>query len=250
MKNLGYSTAILSWQLFKTVTEILNSSKFEEELDMNTNALSCCILSTATLEAFSNEIISITHAFNYGVSSEGFYRPDKIGIDKIILDNIEQLKSKKYSNFYERYKQLIKELKIPESNDLSALSLLKKIRDEITHYHSCEMSLIEENNTIKFRQEPPEVFSHLKPYKINNWSIVASEVNDETSWILRLSTNSFAFWCTMKVNEAITYILENIPVGLYKDSVYKYYGAKDGIDIFSQSQSDISALKDKLFPKK
>lgn len=250
MKNLGYSTAILSWQLFKTVFEILDSAKFEKNIDMNTNALSCCILSTAALEAFSNEIISITHAFNNGVKSEGFYKLDKIGIENTGLQSVEQLNKKIYKNFYERYKQLIKELKIPDPKFLPALSNLKKIRDEITHYHSCEMSLIEKNNIIKYFQEPPEVFNHLKSFNINNWSIVAEDSGNETSWILRISTNAFAFWGALLVIGAITYLLENIPDGLYKDSVLKYYGMNNGLDVFSKSQSDILALKDKLFLSK
>jgi hypothetical protein len=249
MKNLGYSTAVLSWQLFKTVTEILKSSKFEKNIDMNTNALSCCILSTATLEAFTNEIISITHAFNNGVNSEGFYKLDKIGIENIVLESVEQLNNKKYKNFYERYKQLIKELRIPDPIFLSALSHLKKIRDEITHYQTCDMSLIEKNDCIKFYQEPPEVIKHLRSFKVNKWSVVASDASEETSWILRISTNAFAFWSATLVLEAITYLLENIPIGLYRESVLRYYQANKEIDVFNKSKSEISTLQDMLFPK-
>jgi hypothetical protein len=244
METLGKTTAILSWQLIWSTIQLLEKSASKiESIDLNLHAISSCILSSTALESFSNEISSIMHT----VIKDPMIKVSEIGIDLNNCKEIEAIKENNAPNFYERYKELLKFFQIPNPDFLIKLSYLNKIRNESVHFHNCDISIIEENGVIKHYQSPPEVFNHIKLLKINGWPLVAYDVTDNASWVLRISTNAFAFWSLINVIDSIIYVLGKIPKGRFKDYVSKYYLTTGNVNLFEKAKSEIEIKMSEVF---
>jgi hypothetical protein len=244
METIGNTTAILSWQLIWSTIQLLEKSASKiEKVDLNLHAISSCILSSTALESFSNEISSIMHT----VIKDPLINVSDVGIDFNNCEEIEDIKDNNALNFYDRYKELLKIFHITNPDLLTRLSYLNKIRNESVHFRNCDVSIIEENGVIKYYQSPPEVFNHIKLLKINGWSIVASDVKDNASWVLRISTNAFAFWSLITVIDSIIYVLDNIPKGRFKDYVSKYYMTAGNLNLFEKAKSEIVLIMSRVF---
>ncbi len=246
MKNLGYTTSILSWQIILSSINILKNSKSEiKEIDLNMDSISCCILNTTVIEAFSNEISSLTHAFieNYKIEKLAKDKISQIGIDINICKEIEKIRNNYRKSFYERYKGLLKHFNISDSVILDNLCKLRDVRNDCVHFRQCDITVIEKDNTIKLYQTPPEIFNHIKSIKVNDWPIIASDSDSSSPWHLRISTNAFAIWSITVVLDAIIYFLDKIPQGTYRDFIVKYYRKRDESNVFEYSKYEIKELQ-------
>jgi hypothetical protein len=253
MKDIGYTTSILSWQIILSSINMLKNSKSEiKEIDLNLDSISCCILNTTVIEAFVNEISSLTHAFieNYEIEKLAKHKLAPIGVDIKICKEIEKIRNSGSGSFSERYNGLLKHFKISDSGILDNLRKLRDLRNGCVHFRQCDITVIEKDNTIKMYQESPEIFDKLKSIKVNNWPIIASDSDNSTPWHLRVSTNAFAIWSFIVVLDAIIYFLEKIPKGTYRDFIAKYYRKNEKSNVFEYGKSEIEELQKRIFPVK
>jgi hypothetical protein len=253
MKDLGYTTSILSWPIILSSINMLKNSKSEiKGIDLNLDSISCCILNATVIEAFSNEISSLTHAFieNYEIEKLTKDKISQIGVDIKVCKEIEKIRNSDRESFYERYKGLLKHFNISDSGILDNLCKLRDVRNVCVHFRQCDIKIIEKDNTIKSYQKPPEIFNHIKLIKVNNWPIIASDTDNSSSWHLRISTNAFAIWSFIIVLDAIIYFLEKIPQGTYRDFITKYYRKNEKSNVFEYSKSEIEELQKRIFTAK
>lgn len=257
METLSYTTSIISWQLIRSAIEMLSNSQSEiNPIDFNTETIPCVVLSCIALEAFSNEISSLTNAFMYDVESDfdiknlSANQKSIIGIDLNLCKNIAQIRNSKEESFYERYKKLLSHIKIANPESLQDLHHLNDLRNALVHFRLCDISVIEDNDgVIKYYQEPPEVFQHIKSYKVQDWSVIAADVKNNVAWNLRISTNAMAIWAIKLILDAITYVLCNLPKGKYRDFILKYYRDKERSNIFEKGKYFIKKFENKIFKK-
>ncbi|NQU84861.1 MAG: hypothetical protein HQ541_03795 [Mariniphaga sp.] len=250
MNDLGYTTSILSWQIILSSINMLKNFKSKtREIDLNLDSISCCILNTTVIEAFSNEISSLTHAFieNYEIEKLAKYKIAQIGVDISTCKEIEKIRNSDKESFYERYKGLLKHFNISDSRILDNLCKLRDVRNDCVHFRQCDMTIMEIDNTIKLYQKPLEIFNHIKSIKVNGWPIIASDSGSSSPWHLRISTNAFAIWSIIVVLDAIIYFLDKIPQGTYRDFIVKYYQKSKESNVFEYSKYEIKELQKSIF---
>jgi len=257
MKKLGYTTSILSWQIILSSINLLKNSKSEiKEIDLNLDSISCCILSTTTLEAFSNEISSLTHAFvenikrDFNIEKLPKDKISQIGVDINIFKEIEKIRNSSKESFYDRYKKLLKQFNLSNSDILNKLCNLRDVRNDCVHFRLCDISVVGKDNVITSYQQPPEVFNHIKSIKVNGWNIIASDSDDSSPWHLRISTNAFAIWSIIVVLDAIIYLLDKIPPGAYKNYIIKYYRKNENSNLFEFGKFEILELQKVVLKEK
>jgi hypothetical protein len=213
------------------------------------------------LEAFSNEISSLTSAFIFSVKrdfKDQYLPPEmldsEIGIPWAICHVIANLKENKRGSFYDRYSGLLKVMQIEKPDILQELYHLRDLRNALVHFRLCDVPIVRgKDNLIRYAQEPPEVFTHLKSYEIEKgWPVVAAGTEDgSVEWILRISTYSMGIWSLQLVLDAITYLLDCLPAGSYKDFILQAYMASDRSfkNIFEKGKQDVKELRSQLFSK-
>lgn len=255
METLGYTTSIISWQFILSAINMLRNSQSKINLiDFNIEAIPCAVLGCISLEAFSNEISSLTNAFMYDVERdfdiENLSAKQKsiIGIDLNICKYISQIRKSKEESFYERYKKLLSHVKIVKPEFLQDLHHLQDLRNAIVHFRLCDISVIQdEDGVIKDYQKPLEVFNHIRSYKVKGWPVIAADVKNNIGWNLRISTNAMAIWSIKLILDAITYFLDNLPQGKYREFILKYYRKEKYSNIFEEGKLKIQELEMKIF---
>lgn len=254
MKTLAYTTSRISWQFVKSAIEMLNKPQSEiKTIDFNEEAISCAILGCTSLEAFSNEISSLSNAFLYdfkrdfNIKNLPAKQITKLGIGLNKCQKISQIRDSKKESFYERYKNLLSYIGIAKPEFLQELHHLHVLRNALVHFRKCDISVIEDTDgVIRYYQEPPEVFQHIKSYKVKGRPVVASDVDDNIGWNLRISTNAMAVWSLKLILEAILYVLNNLPHGRYKDFILKHYRDRKNSNLFESGYYEIQVLENKI----
>ena len=259
MQTLAYTTSIMSWGLLlSAIRRVRESENSIVPIDLNMEAPPCAILCCIALEAFVNEISCLTSAFLFNEEnnhrakySTKTQREANIGMAWDNCQNIGQIKDNPRGSFYDRYKALLKVAGIEKPNCIQSLSYLRDLRDALVHFRVCEVPIVEDSDgVIRSAQEPPEVFAHLKSYSVNGWPVVATDpVEVGTAWVLRASTNAMAVWSLNLVLEAITYVLDILPAGEYRDFILRRYAARDVLfsTVFEKGKADIEEWKNDLF---
>jgi len=255
METLGYTTSIISWQFILSAIEMLRNSQSEiDTIDFNIEAIPCIVLSCISLEAFSNEVSSLTNAFMYDVERDfdiinlSAKQKSIIGIDLNICKDIAQIRNSKAESFYERYKKLLSDVRIAQPEFFQDLHHLCDLRNALVHFRLCDISVIEDKDgVIKYYQEPPEVFQHIKSYKVKGCPLIASDVENNIGWNLRISTNAMAVWSIKLILDAITYVLYNLPQGKYGDFILKYYRDRENSNLFEKGKYNIQEWENKIF---
>ena len=252
----------MSWQfMFSAIESLRSSASQSETIDLNSNAPACAILGCIALEAFSNEIPSLTDSFisnvkkDYQIESLSSKQIEsEFGINWNICKKIADIKNEKYNSFYDRYKDhLIKEMQISQPEFIQELTYLRDLRNALVHYRLCDAeTVVGEDGVIKFYQEPPEVFNHIKSKKVKNWPVIASDVEENSPWTKRISTNAMAIWSLKLIIDSIVYILDSISPGKYKDSIIKPYKARDKSfeNVFRKGEHDIQHTESGIFDNK
>ena len=254
IKEIGYTTSILSWQIILSAIEMLRNSQSEiDQINLNLKAIPCTVLGCISLEAFSNEISSLTNAFVddvkkiFNIDNLSTKQKSEIGIDLNNCKDIEQIRNSKMESFYERYKNLLLYIQISRPNFFQELCHLRDIRNAMVHFRQCNISVIEEDGVIKNYQKPPEVFKHIKSIKVNGWPVIAADVKNNSPWNLRISTNAFAFWSIKLILDAITYFLDNLQQGKYREFIFKYYRKEKYSNLFEEGKLKVQELEMKIF---
>lgn len=259
MQTLAYTASIISWSLLlSAIRRVQESENVITSIDLNLEAPPCAILCCIALEAFVNEISCLTSAFLFDEAnnhrarySSMAHREANIGMTWDNCQKIGQIKDNRKGSFYDRYKTLLKAAGIEKPSCMQSLSYLRDLRDALVHFRACEVPVVEDSKgVIRFAQEPPEVFVHLQSYNVNGWPVVATgpeEVGVE--WTLRASTNAMAVWSISLTLEAITYVIDILPAGEYRNFILKKYATRDKSfsTLFEKGKADVEAWKNDLF---
>lgn len=259
MQPLAYTTSIMSWHLLSSAIRRIRESETRlTPIDLNLETPSCVILGCTALEAFANEISSLTSAFLFNEKkdprarySTAAQREADRGMAWHDCQAIAQIKDDPKGSFYDRYKALLRAASIEKPNCMQSLSYLRDLRDAFVHFRACGVPIVEDSDgVIHYAQEPPKVFAHLQSYNVNGRPVVAvgtGEVGVE--WILRVSTNAMAAWSLSLILEAIMHVLDLLPAGEYRDFVLRRYAARDKSfsTVFEKGKTDVEGWKNSLF---
>ena len=227
MKPLAYSTAVMSWPLvMSAIRHLQQEGEGIEPIDLNLGTPPALVLSATALEAFVNEISSLTHAFVYDRDAYSVPAQTKGGLPRHMdEDKVAGIRHDSRGSFYDRYKNLVKGLGIPSFRHIQELSYLRDLRDAVVHFRGCDISIVlMEDDIIRSVQEPPRVFQHLKTIEVDARPVLGRDVEPgEGEWHLTMSTNAMGYWCVVMVTKAILHILEEIPKGAFRGLVWRTY---------------------------
>lgn len=265
MQPLAYTTSKISTKLlFSAIVRASDkkSSGDVRNMDLNLEALPSIVLSCTALEAFVNEISSLSHSFLFEFEQrrevqqlEAPKHESIIGISWSKCKEIAELRDdSKSGSFYDKYKLLLKKLGIENPSFLPKLSDLENIRHDIVHFKMLDIPIVENSDgVIVSAQESPEIFKHLKGYSIKGFPVVAADGNDGSAeWTLRISTNAMVIWCIDSILEAIIYVIDSIPNGSLKDFILRAYAAREKssfVHVFQAEKSEVALWTNKLFGK-
>ena len=259
MQTLAYTTSIMSWRfLFSAMRLIRATENAMHPVDLNLEAPPCVVLCCAAVEAFANEISSLSSAFLFNEKENPPVRywteaqeETAVGMGCDSCRDVAQIKNDPKRSFYDRYKALLNAMGIEKPTCLQRLSHLRDLRNALVHFRLCDVPIIYgTDGVIQYAQEPPEVFAHLKSYNVNGWPVVSVDPdnNNGVEWTLRVSTNAMAAWSLNLALEGITHVLDRIPAGRYRDFILKAYASADTSfsNVFEKGKSDLNVWQSGL----
>lgn len=260
MQPLAYTTAIMSWPLLSSaMARVQAEDRGIDPVDLNLEAPPCVVLCCTAVEAFANEISSLSSAFLFNEKENPPVRywteaqeETAVGMGRDSCRDVAQIKNDPKGSFYDRYKALLNAMGIEKPTCLQRLSHLRDLRNALVHFRLCDVPIVYgTDGVIQYAQEPPEVFAHLKLYNINGWPVVSDDPdnNNGVEWTLRVSTNAMAAWSLNLALEAITHVLDHIPAGRYRDFILKAYAYRDVSfsNVFEKGKSDLNVWQSGLF---
>jgi hypothetical protein len=259
MQPLAHTTSIMSWSLLlSAIRRICENESSLNPIDLNLEAPPTAILCCAALEAFANEISSLTSAFlcNEEKDSRAGYstvaqREADIGMRRDDCQAIARIKDNRKGSFYDRYKALLKAAGIAMPKFMPCLTHLCDLRDAFVHFRACDVSVVEDpNGVIYYTQKQPKVLAHLKSCKEHGWPVVATEAGTiDGVWALRVSTNAMAAWSLSLTLEAILHVLYQLPAGELRNFILRRYVAS-GVSfstVFEMGKTKVEEWKNGLF---
>jgi hypothetical protein len=104
-----------------------------------------------------------------------------------------------------------------------------QVRNGIVHFRACDIRIVNKEGIITYDHELPDFCNQLKNKKFRCRDLMYVEdmrrkgEAGEIAWVTRLSTPAMAMWAMKVVIVAILYVLERIPKGELKDSVWRAY---------------------------
>jgi len=259
MQTLAYTTSIMSWRfLLSAMKRICATENAMHPVDLNLEAPPCAVLCCIAIEAFANEISSLSSAFLFNEKENPPVRywteaqeETAVGMGCDSCRDVAQIKNDPKGSFYDRYKALLNAMEIEKPTCLQRLSHLRDLRNALVHFRLCDVPIVYgTDGVIQYAQEPPEVFAHLKLYNINGWPVVSDDPEyNGIEWTLRVSTNAMAAWSLNLVLEAIIHVLDSIAVGRYRDFILKVYASADASfsNVFEKGKSDLNVWQSGLF---
>jgi hypothetical protein len=243
---LAYTSSQISWQLIlSAISRAQTSSGDILKIDLNLEALPSIVLSCVALEAFVNEVSSLTYAFLFECEQENVHLQN---ID--MYEKIAEIRNSNDGNFYQRYKRLLKILEIEHPTFREQIFYLKEVRDMIVHFKTTDIPIVDDGETIRAAQSLPEELNALKKFKINNYPIIASDGKDgSVEWPLKVSTSAMAAWSITLVLDAIIYSLDAIPNKELKDFIVKKYATYDEAfpNLFQQGKATVKRWTKELY---
>jgi hypothetical protein len=259
LQPLAYTTAKISWTLLlSAILRARNSSGDVNHIDLNMETLPSIVLSCIALEAFVNEVSSLSNAFLFDFEQECKIQnleADKqesiVGVSWSKCEETAKIKNDSKGSFYERYKILLKILGIENPPFLQKISDLENVRNGLVHFKMLDIPIVSNSEgIIVYAQKSPEVFNHLKRYSIKGSPVIAADGKDGSiEWTLRISTNAMAIWCVDLILDAIIYTLDTIPNGKFKDFIFKAYMTNDKsfVHVFQKGKSEVELWANNLY---
>jgi hypothetical protein len=252
----------MSWRfLLSAMKRICATENAMHPVDLNLEAAPCVVLCCIAVEAFANEISSLSSAFLFNEKENPPVRywteaqeETAVGMDWDSCRDVAKIKDDRKGSlwsFYDRYKALLNAMGIEKPTCLLRLSHLKDLRNALVHFRLCKVAIVYgSDGVIQYAQDPPEVFAHLKSYNVNGWPVVSDDPDyNGVEWTLRVSTNAVAAWSLNLALEAITHVLDHIPAGRYRDSILKAYASRDVSfsNVFEKGKNDLNVWQSGLF---
>jgi hypothetical protein len=230
MQPLAFTTDKMSWSFILSALRRIQAGEAREpSVALNLEAPSCIVLSCIAVEAFVNEVASVTYAFLHKQQRNRPGSKAREGEDKPperVLEEVSGIRTDSRGSFYERYKRLLCDLDMAKPGCLEDLSSLGKVRDALVHFRECDVPIVEDGNGVI--QEGQELPSELK--KLQNRHYGGQELlapPEGSAWTLRLATDSMAAWSLEICLDAIEHVLNELPEGTYRDFARKAYACRD-----------------------
>lgn len=228
MQPIAYATNRISWSFILSALRRMQADEVREpSVNLNLEAPSCIVLSCLAIEAFVNEVASLTYAFLHEQRHE---RPVRSAThsqmedkpSRLVLEEVANIRTDSQGSFYDRYKRLLCDLGMAKPGCLADLSSLKEVRDALVHFRECDVPIVEDKNgAIQEGQELPSKLKKLHNRNYRGRQLFAFPKG--SPWTLRLATDSMAAWSLDLCLDAIRHVLGELPAGGYKDFVWKAY---------------------------
>lgn len=236
MTAQAFTTDQISWVfLSSAINRIQSNHRGRKAVDLNPETAPSIVLSCSGVEAFVNELSSLTHAFLFE-RSEGSGGNSDAGF----LNDVATIRQDSRGSFYKRYKCLLSHLQIENPQFLENLSTLNKVRDALVHFRECDVPIIEDKNgVIREGQELPAVLKPLQNRRYREGALVANDQG--ASWTLRLATDGMAAWSLNLTLDAVIYVLANLPAGRYREFIWQAYAAREPQfdTVFAKGKNDV-----------
>jgi len=232
MELLAFTTDKMSWAFLMSALRHMQADQGRNSsVDLNLDAPPCVVLSCVAVEAFVNELSSLTNSFLFeraGTDHAGRSDPKQAlhAVATGTLEEVARIRCDGHDSFYVRYKRLLYDFGIDKPRFLADLSKLGKARDALVHFRKCDVPIIEDQNgVIRYGQELPAEIAALQSHHYGGRCVVAP--NQGTAWTLRMETDAMAAWSVNLALDAILYVLDYLPAGEYRDFVRKSYASRD-----------------------
>ncbi|MES1931096.1 hypothetical protein T35B1_00700 [Salinisphaera shabanensis T35B1] len=207
-----------------------------DRFDFNLGAPAVLILASSAVEAFVNEASSIAHSLRFMAEKNGRFdthadRIDSAELDFSLseLDQIASIRECGRGSFTERYKRLLRFLRLSLPRQWNDLCLLRKLRDALVHFRACDIPVINgDDGIIRHGQEVPTLLEPLKSIHVNGFPILARGAQTEgEDWTLRIATNAMAVWALNTVLSSLAFSVENIGEGWYGQKLKSHCEGRD-----------------------
>jgi hypothetical protein len=191
MEPLAFTTDKMSWAFLMSALRHMQADEgMDSSVDLNLEAPPCVVLSCIAVEAFVNELSSLTNTFLF----------ERSGTDYAGRLNPKQA--------------------------LADLSVLGKARDALVHFRKCDVPIIQDQNgVIRVGQDLPAEIAALQSKYYKGRCVLAPGEGQE--WTLRMETDAMAAWSVNLALDAILFVLDHLPAGEYRDFVWKSYANRD-----------------------
>ena len=242
MEPLGFTTAKLSWSLLMSSLRRVQSTEARvPAVDLNLEAGPCVVLSCIAVEAFVNEISSLSHSFLFDRERDTRTGRPIPGVADDVLQKVSDIRVDRRGSFYVRYRDLLRAIGIDKPAFLADLSTLGKVRDSLVHFRDCDVPIIDdEDGVIRHGQKLPPTVAALQSKKYETMGVLAPGAG--TAWTLRLATDAMAAWSLDLAFDAAMYLLDHLPPGEYRDFIWKAYAHRDKSFpvVFARGKSDLA----------
>lgn len=248
MQPLAFTTDKMSWSfILSALRHIQTDEAREPSVALNLEAPSCIVLSCIAIEAFVNEVSSLTNTFLFEQKRERkgrdvAYAQGKEKPVRRVLEKVADIRTDRHGSFYDRYKRLLCDMDIAKPGCLADLSSLGKVRDALVHFRQCDVPIVEDKDgVIRKGQDLPSELAQLQARKYRGWCIIAPDQG--CPWTLRLTTDAMAAWSLDLCLDAIRHVLDQLPAGKYRDFVWKAYACRDSAfdTLFASGKEKLAA---------
>lgn len=227
MEPLGFTTDKLSWSLLMSSLRRVQSTEARvPDVDLNLEAGPCVVLCCIAVEAFVNEVSSLSHSFLFDRQHDTRTGRSIPGVADDVLQKVSDIRIDGRGSFYERYRGLLRAFGIDKPAFLADLSTLGKVRDSLVHFRDCDVPILDdEDGVIRHGQKLPSTVAALQSKKYETMGVLAPGAG--TAWTLRLATDAMAAWSLDLAFDAAMYPLDRLPPGEYRDFLWKAYAHRD-----------------------
>jgi hypothetical protein len=248
MQPLAFTTDKMSWSfILSALNRIQADEARESSVSLNLEAPSCIVLSCIAIEAFVNEVASLTNSFLFEQKRERPARDPacaQVGQKPALreLEEVASIRTDSRGSFYDRYKRLLCDMDIEKPGCLADLSSLGKVRDALVHFRQCDVPIVENGDgVIREGQDLPSELAQLQSRKYQGQHIVAPDQG--SAWTLRLATDAMAAWSLNLCLDAIKHVLDHLPTGKHRDFVWKAYACRDSAfdTVFASGKETLAA---------
>lgn len=241
---LSYTTTVMSWNfLLSSFKRAEAAASANGKIDLNLEAPSSIVLCCISIEAFCNEISSLSRAFLFDHGKEMIPSwTDFAGISYENLNTLCAISEDSSGSFYDRYKRTNRLIAEESPGFMADLVHLRDLRDSLVHFRFCDVPIKqEEDGVIRSAQESPAVLHALKNRRISGKPVISAGKGEE--WTLRISTSAMANWALDLTCQAVLYLLDSLPDGCFQKFVLERYRPRDKgyRDLYSKAKYDVGA---------
>jgi len=247
MEPLAFTTDKMSWAFLMSALHHMQADEgMDSSVDFNLEAPTCVVLSCVAIEAFVNELSSLTHSFLFekaGTDYAGRSNPKQVlhAVASGTLKEIARIRCDGHDSFYVRYKRLLCACGLDKPHLLADLSVLGKARDALVHFRKCDVPIIQDQNgVIRVGQDLPAEIAALQSQYYAGRCVLAPGEGQE--WILRMETDAMAAWSVNLAFDAILFVLDHLPAGEHRDFVWKSYANRDSTfsTLFARGKNELA----------